>query len=219
MWGSVIKERYEESDNWMTKEVTTPYCVSLWKSIRELWNEFKQKTKIKVVDQQMTLKLDSGRTIDMQKEIWRLSSLTSKIQFFSNKVLQLTYALFKGGILYVEDTSMTEIPGVTNFFKSIDQFSGLETGLDRLQWSGSRKGIFKLGATYKKLNHQNLQLLRWHWRHIWKAKIAYKVSCFVWLLAKETDTGEFNEEAKYTLLQMFFLWKNFKNSQSLVHLM
>lgn len=51
MWGSVIKERYEESDNWMTKEVTTPYCVSLWKSIRELWNEFKQKTKIKVVDQ------------------------------------------------------------------------------------------------------------------------------------------------------------------------
>lgn len=102
--------------------------------------------------------------------------------------------------MYVEDTSMTEIPGVTNFFKSIDQFSGLETGLDRLQWSGSRKGIFKLGATYKKLNHQNLQLLRWHWRHIWKAKIAYKVSCFVWLLAKETDTGEFNEEAKYTLL-------------------
>lgn len=48
--GSVIKAKYEESDSWMTKEVTTPYSVSLWKSIRVLWNEFKPNTKIKVVD-------------------------------------------------------------------------------------------------------------------------------------------------------------------------
>ena len=33
LWGSVIKAKYEESDSWMTKEVTTPYGVSLWKSI------------------------------------------------------------------------------------------------------------------------------------------------------------------------------------------
>ncbi|WMV40244.1 hypothetical protein MTR67_033629 [Solanum verrucosum] len=50
LWGSVIKAKYEESDSWMTKEVITPYGVSLWKSIRELWNEFKPNTKIKVVD-------------------------------------------------------------------------------------------------------------------------------------------------------------------------
>ncbi|WMV25459.1 hypothetical protein MTR67_018844 [Solanum verrucosum] len=78
-----------------------------------------------------------------------------------------------------------EIPRVTEFFRSIDQFSCLETGRDRLQWLGSSKGIFKLGAAYKKLNHQNLQLLKWPWRHIWKAKIPCKVSCFVWLLAEE----------------------------------
>ena len=50
---------------------------------------------------------------------------------------------------------------------------------------GNSKGIFTVGALYKKLNHQNLQLFKWPWRHIWKAKIPYKVSCFVWLLAKE----------------------------------
>ncbi|KAG5626418.1 hypothetical protein H5410_011636, partial [Solanum commersonii] len=33
LWGSVIKAKYEESDNWMTKEVTTLYGASLWKSI------------------------------------------------------------------------------------------------------------------------------------------------------------------------------------------
>ncbi|WMV52061.1 hypothetical protein MTR67_045446 [Solanum verrucosum] len=34
----------------MTKEVTTPYGVSLWKSIQSLWDEFKSNTKIKMVD-------------------------------------------------------------------------------------------------------------------------------------------------------------------------
>ncbi|CAN4075679.1 unnamed protein product [Withania somnifera] len=40
LWGTVIKAKYEKSDSWMTKEVTTLYGVSLWKSIRLLWNDF-----------------------------------------------------------------------------------------------------------------------------------------------------------------------------------
>ncbi|WMV26185.1 hypothetical protein MTR67_019570 [Solanum verrucosum] len=50
LWVRVIKAKYEENDNWMTKEVTTPYGVSLWKSIRILWNEFKVNTIVKVAD-------------------------------------------------------------------------------------------------------------------------------------------------------------------------
>ena len=50
LWGSIKDPKYEESDSWMTKEVTTPYGVSLWKSIWELWYEYKPNTKIKVVD-------------------------------------------------------------------------------------------------------------------------------------------------------------------------
>ncbi|KAG5577258.1 hypothetical protein H5410_057392 [Solanum commersonii] len=122
LWGTIINAKYEESDSWMTQEVTTPYGVSLWKSVRKLWNEFKPNIKIEVS-------------------------------------------------------------------------SGLETGQDRLQWLGNSKGIFKVGASYRKLNLQNLQLLKWCWRDIWKAKIPYKVSCFVWLLAKKAVlTREFNEE-------------------------
>lgn len=29
LWGNVIKNKYEEDDNWMTKKVTTPYGVSI----------------------------------------------------------------------------------------------------------------------------------------------------------------------------------------------
>ena len=31
-WKEVIKAKYDEEDNWMTKEVTTAYGVSLWRS-------------------------------------------------------------------------------------------------------------------------------------------------------------------------------------------
>ncbi|WMV47250.1 hypothetical protein MTR67_040635, partial [Solanum verrucosum] len=47
-WKEITKVKYVEEDNWMTKEVTTPYGVSVWRSIRSLWLEFKANTKIKV---------------------------------------------------------------------------------------------------------------------------------------------------------------------------
>uniref|UniRef100_A0A0V0I1Q5 Putative ovule protein n=1 Tax=Solanum chacoense TaxID=4108 RepID=A0A0V0I1Q5_SOLCH len=35
------------------------------------------------------------------------------------------------------------------------------------------------------MNQTNHQMVEWPWKHIWKAKIPYKVSCFVWILARE----------------------------------
>ena len=40
-WKEVISAKYEEEDYWMTKIVTTPYKVSVWRSIRSLWDDFK----------------------------------------------------------------------------------------------------------------------------------------------------------------------------------
>jgi len=46
----VISAKYEGEDMWMTKEVTTPYGVSLWRSIRDMWDDVKSNARIKVVD-------------------------------------------------------------------------------------------------------------------------------------------------------------------------
>lgn len=43
-----MEAKYEEEDRWMTKEVTTPYGVNIWRSIRNLWNELKSFFSIKV---------------------------------------------------------------------------------------------------------------------------------------------------------------------------
>ncbi|WMV38505.1 hypothetical protein MTR67_031890 [Solanum verrucosum] len=45
-----------------------------------------------------------------------------------------------------------EIPRVTKFFSTIDQFSGLKAGQDILQWQGNSNGTFKVNAAYRKMN-------------------------------------------------------------------
>ncbi|WMV38553.1 hypothetical protein MTR67_031938 [Solanum verrucosum] len=47
-WSKVIKIKYGEEDRWMTKEVNTPYGVSVWRSIRVLWPFMKKHTSVKI---------------------------------------------------------------------------------------------------------------------------------------------------------------------------
>jgi len=126
LWGSVIKAKYEESDSWMTKEVTTPYGVSLWKSIRELWNEFKPNTMIKVVD---------GIKTRFWKDDWHAEgNMETLFPDIHNLVLQQQSTIADlwtpqgWNFVFRRHLNGWEIPRVTNFFRSIDQFSGLEIG-------------------------------------------------------------------------------------------
>ncbi|XP_075078119.1 uncharacterized protein LOC142164283 [Nicotiana tabacum] len=50
LWGNNIKAKYGQEDKWMTKEVTTPYRFSPWRSIRSMWSELRDDSKIKVFD-------------------------------------------------------------------------------------------------------------------------------------------------------------------------
>jgi len=50
---------------------------------------------------------------------------------------------------------------------------------------GSIRLSYRVDATYHLMNQSNIQIHNWPWEQTWKAKIPYKVSCFVWLLARE----------------------------------
>ncbi|CAN4123762.1 unnamed protein product [Withania somnifera] len=174
-WKTMIKDKRElESGSWMTKEVTTPYDVSLWKSIRLLWNDFKSNTKIKVVD---------GRheTGNVEKLFPGIYCLVSQ----QESTIAELWTPPGWNFVFRRHLNDWEIPRVTEFFGIIEHFSGLETGLDRLQRLGNNKRTFKVSAAYRKLNHPYLQVPKWLQKHNWKGKIPHKVACFEWLLAKE----------------------------------
>lgn len=178
LWVTVIKEKYE-NDNWITEEVTAPYGVSLWKSIISLWNEFNPNTKIKVVD---------GTKTRFWKEDWHeAGNLETLFPDISNMIFQQQTTIAElwtphgWNFVFRRQLNDWEISRVS----ITEQFNGLETGKDILQWLGNRKLTFKVSAAYRKLNHPVMSASKWPWKRIWKAKIPHKVACFVWLLSKE----------------------------------
>ncbi|KAL3366928.1 hypothetical protein AABB24_011580 [Solanum stoloniferum] len=74
---------------------------------------------------------------------------------------------------------------VADFFNTVDTFNGLQTGEDVLWWTGDARGVFKVNKAYKMMDHTIQHGTTWPWKQIWKSKIPHKVSCFVWLMAKE----------------------------------
>lgn len=182
-WGKVIEAKYEEEDRWMTKEVTTPYGVNLWRSIRSLWSDLKSNTKIKVND---------GHKTRFWYDDWHESgTMLSLYPNIHNLVLQQQRPIAEmwtpegWEVNFRRQINDWEITRVADFFSLIGQFKGTQEGDDELWWQDTEKGAFKVGKTYKKMNNNNQLITNWPWKNIWKTKIPYKVACFVWLLSKE----------------------------------
>lgn len=73
-----INEKYEE-DKWMTKEMSTPYGVSLWRSIRNLWTLLKSKCSIKIAE---------GSRTNFWEDVWLgTESLKEKLPYIYNLVV------------------------------------------------------------------------------------------------------------------------------------
>lgn len=74
---------------------------------------------------------------------------------------------------------------MTSFYKLLETFKGFEEGTDRYWWKRNSGGNYRVNAAYKDMNQISREVEGWPWKHIWKAKIPYKVSSFVWLRARE----------------------------------
>ncbi|KAG5591118.1 hypothetical protein H5410_041632 [Solanum commersonii] len=133
LWRKVIGAKHVEEDNWITREVTTPYGVCLWRSVRSLWNEVKNNSKIKVLD---------GRKTRFWKDNWHESG-NMEILFpdIYNLVLR-----------HLNDW---EIMRVAEFFNSVDTFNGLQTCEDVLWWTGDGREVFKVNKVYKMMDQTN----------------------------------------------------------------
>lgn len=78
-----------------------------------------------------------------------------------------------------------EIIRVAESLGTVDTFNGLQTGEDVWEWTGDGRGVFKVNKAYKMMDQTSQQGTKWPWKQIWKSRIPHKVSCFVWLMAKE----------------------------------
>jgi len=190
MWKRVVGAKYEAEDSWMTKDVTSPYGVSLWRSIRELWEEVKLNSKVKV---------GNGNKTKFWKDEWHESgNLELLFPDIYNLVLSQQRTIAEiwttqgWNFQFRRHLNDWEVMRVAEFLNIVGNFNGLQAEEDALWWKGSNKGIFKVGAAYRLMEQPSQQIPIWPWRQIWKGRIPYKVSCFIWLLAKEAALTQDN---------------------------
>jgi len=206
LWGRVIKAKYEQEDSWMTKEVNTPYGVSLWRSIRSLWSELKTQSRIKVAN---------GNKTRFWKDNWHKVGIMElvfpdifNLLLHQQKTIAEMWTSDGWSLNFRRHCNDWEVQRVADFLSKLDQFPGVQAGEDHLWWQGNSKGIFKVNAAYKIMNQSNQQIANWPWKQIWRIKVPHKVSIFVWLLAKEATLTVDNLMSRgMTLCSRCFLCK------------
>lgn len=116
----------------MTKEVITSYGISLWKSIRFLWNELQGNSKIRVVDGNKTnFWNDNWHEVGVLKvafpDIFNLTFPSS------NSVAEM-WSIQCWNIRFRRKLNDWEVQRVADFFSALNQLTGLQTGEDTLWW-------------------------------------------------------------------------------------
>lgn len=188
---------------WMTKAVTTPYGTRLWISIRGLWEEVKLKSKMKV---------GNGNKIKFWKDQWhekgKLETLFPDIYNLpcSNKGLLQSSGHHRAGISISGKSNDWELMRLAEFLNIVGHLTGLQTNEDMLWWKGNNKGEFKVHSANGMIDQSCQKSSTWPWKQIWKCRIPHKVSCFIWLLAKEAALTQDNVKKRgITLCSRCFL--------------
>lgn len=164
----VIKTKYEELDNWVSKEVTTFYGVSLWRCIRSYWPFLRSQSNIKVDNGNQTLFL--GRQVDGSCQV--RSSIPWHLCFRPTSTQDSWMAgKFQDRLTYIK--AFGNFSWNTNW-----------SGLFMVEWRW-QKYIMKVKVGYKNWNQAKPQITNWPWEHIWKIKVPHKVACFTWLIPNE----------------------------------
>ena len=135
-----FRSKYQQVDNWVTKEVTTPYGVRQWKSIRVLWSEMQQHPKIKVSNGNKT-----SFSNDKWHEVGILKVVFPYIYNLTNHHVKIVTDMWSAqgwNVSCRRQMNDWEINRVADFFNTLNQFSGLQTGEDTLWWQGNNKGVY-----------------------------------------------------------------------------
>ncbi|KAG5623027.1 hypothetical protein H5410_008245 [Solanum commersonii] len=63
--------------------------------------------------------------------------------------------------LIIRNLNDWEIVRVTEFLNTVNTFTGLQPGEDKLWWTGDDKGVFKVNKSYKVMDQTDQQCSSW----------------------------------------------------------
>lgn len=144
LWGSVIKSKYEEENCWVFKEITSPYGVSLWRSIRDFWPSLKTHSMIRVHNGFWTMfwkdKWIGTRSLqELSLDLFHLS------QVQHNTIAEI-WTQPEWDMRFRRGMNDQEVPRVVELFKQLESFQGMQEGVDCLWWNEHPEGLYKVSS-------------------------------------------------------------------------
>jgi hypothetical protein len=183
-WRLLICSKYGNSHGgWITREVSGPHGVSLWKTIRKEWGNFVKYVNFEVGD---------GTKIKFWLDIW-CGSCSLKEGYpdlfriaRDKEALVVDHMCFQNGVVswvlnFTRPAQDWELESIASFLKLLYSSSAKGQGEDRLCWQGSASGAFQVKAYYKALLPTAGHVIPW--KSIWKTRAPPRVAFFVWAAA------------------------------------
>jgi hypothetical protein len=219
LWHKIIKEKYEEQDGgWCSKEVFGPFGVGLWKHIRQGWDLFAQNVSFEVGigskirfwhdtwcgNQPLKQAFPSLFRIARYKEAWVKDNF-----IWRNGVVEWN-------VIFVRAIQDWEMDVISPFFELLYSCKISQGNVDRIQWSHSKKGIFKVKSFYKILSNPASEVFLW--KSIWRCKVPSRVAFFGWNAALgKILTHDNLRKRRIVVVEWCYMYK--KNGESVDHLL
>ncbi|CAN4089739.1 unnamed protein product [Withania somnifera] len=146
--------------------------VGLWRTIRNQWQKIWSNFVIKGGNGNKTLFWD---------DVW-VGRTPLKQQYPDMHSLNHIHGWNQTFRRFLNDWG---VDSLIQFYNSLKQPKSLTSEEDRLMWKLDKEGKFKVRSAYKIYGNSSQIKKDWPWKMIWKGKIPHKVSCFIWLVARQ----------------------------------
>ncbi|WMV14421.1 hypothetical protein MTR67_007806 [Solanum verrucosum] len=112
---------------------------SLWRSIRNLWNEVKYNSKVKVLDRRKTMFWkdnwhEKGNLEELFPDVYNLVT-------FQSGFIAALWTLQGWNLNFRRHLNNWEVQRVAEFLNTVEPSNGLQTREDILWWTGNNRGV------------------------------------------------------------------------------
>ncbi|WMV09473.1 hypothetical protein MTR67_002858 [Solanum verrucosum] len=204
LWKEIIVAKYGELNPWCIENVSEPYGVGVWRTIRNLWPQ---------MEANLYLKVGNGNKTKFWKDGW--VNQTSLKNLFPNLFLICENPKDRVCVCWTEQgwnisfrrrLNDWEIEGVAALLGTLGGISIIPTATDRVLWKLSRDGVFSVKSAYKSGLHEMTSGTQYPWRYFWNSVMHAKVKGFTWLVIRRACLTQevLQKKGRQLFLGVFF---------------
>jgi len=182
LWRRAILNKYGQTEEWVSNVVDSTYGVSVWRSIRNLWDSLKENLVVKVGE---------GNKIFFWKDKWIGQECLNSVfpdlfSFCTNPEAKIAEIWSPQGwnLTFRRNLNDWEVDRIAELLLKLGEFTGPTTEADGIRWKHNSDGKLSVRRLYKREIMAHSGGILGPWKQIWKGNIPTKVKCFTWLVIR-----------------------------------